>query len=281
MTAEPVAAAADATASRPQLLLLMLFGDHVLDRGVCVFSGSVVDALGRVGVSEHATRSTLTRMVNRGLLRRQREGRRMYFGLTPRSVDLLHDGHTRIWDAGAVNERWDGTWTLLGFSLPEAWQRERHGLRSQLAWAGFGPLQGGLWIAPGRVRAEPIVESLGLAGHVRVFHARADDVTDVDRLVRDAWDLDALAARYHEFLARWAGGRGPVADPVGARLALVAEWLQAIRRDPRLPVEHLPPDWPAVRAQQVFRDLDVALDGPAREAAAAILDVRPDQTAPA
>jgi phenylacetic acid degradation operon negative regulatory protein len=46
-------------------------------------------------------------------------------------------------------------------------------------------------------------------------------------------------------------------------------------------VEHLPPDWPAVRAQQVFRDLDVALDGPGREAAAAILDVRPDQTAPA
>ena len=115
VTAESAAAAGDATASRPQLLLLMLFGDHVLDRGVCLFSGSVIEALGRVGVSEHAARSTLTRMVNRGLLRRQREGRRMYFCLTPRSVDLLHDGRIRIWEAGAVNDRWDGTWTLLGF----------------------------------------------------------------------------------------------------------------------------------------------------------------------
>jgi phenylacetic acid degradation operon negative regulatory protein len=270
---------ADATASRPQTLLLMLLGDHVLGRGVCLFSGSVIDVLGRVGVSEHAARSTLTRMANRGLLRRQRDGRRMYFGLTPRSAAVLRDGRARIWRTGAVNDGWDGTWTLLGFSLPEAWQRERHGLRSQLAWAGFGPLQGGLWIAPGHVDVGALVTGLGLEAHVRVFRARADELTDVGRLVRDAYDLDGLAARYREFLARWDDGRRPVADPIGARLSLVAEWLNAISRDPRLPVEHLPADWPAVRAQRVFRELEAAFEGPARAAAAELLDLRPDETA--
>ena len=83
-TPAPDARDPDAASSRPQLLLLMLLGDDVLDQGVCLYSGSVVDALGRAGVSEHAARSTLTRMVNRDLLRRQRDGRRMYFGLTPR-----------------------------------------------------------------------------------------------------------------------------------------------------------------------------------------------------
>ncbi len=39
---------------RPQNLLLMLLGDFVLDREVCVFSGSVIEALDRLGVSEHA-----------------------------------------------------------------------------------------------------------------------------------------------------------------------------------------------------------------------------------
>ncbi|MGN9912878.1 PaaX family transcriptional regulator [Phytohabitans sp. LJ34] len=270
---------ADQTGPRPQTLLLMLFGDFVLDRDVCVFSGSLIDALGRLGVSEHATRSTLTRMVNRGLLRRQRDGRRMYFGLTPRSVELLHDGQHRIWEMGAVNDRWDGTWTLLCFSLPDAWHRERHGLRSQLAWAGFGPLQGGLWIAPGHVDVGGIVGGLGAEAQVRVFRSRADELTDVDRMVRDAYDLDGLAARYEEFLARWGdGGRVP-ADPIAARLSLVAEWLRAIRRDPRLPVRHLPPDWPAVRAQKVFRDLDLALNPPARALAATLLDTRPDKDA--
>jgi phenylacetic acid degradation operon negative regulatory protein len=273
--------APDVPASRPQLLLLMLFGDHVLDRGVCVSTGSVVEALARAGVSEHATRSTLTRMVNRGLLRRQRDGRRTYLGLTPRSADLLHDGYRRIWTTGAVNDGWDGTWTLLGFSLPESWQRERHGLRSQLAWAGFGPLQGGLWIAPGRVDVAAIVADLGLGAHVRVFRARADELTDVAQLVRDAWDLAGVAARYRAFLRRWDAGPAPVGDPLGARLTLVAEWLQAIRRDPRLPVRHLPADWPASRAQAVFRERAAATEPPARLAADTLLDTRPDEPAAA
>jgi phenylacetic acid degradation operon negative regulatory protein len=271
---------AEAGALRPQLVLLMLLGDYVLDRDVCLFSGSIIDVLGRLGVSEHATRSTLARMVKRGLLRRQRDGRRMYFGLTERSTQVLHDGQRRIWEAGAVNDSWDGSWTVLCFSLPDSWQRERHGLRTQLARAGFGPLQGGLWLAPGPVDAGGIVGGLGAGASVRVFHARADELTDVDQMVRDAYDLDGLAARYHDFLARWGtGGRLPVEDPIGARLSLVAEWLQAIRRDPRLPVQHLPPDWPAVRAQKIFRELEVALDGPARAAAATLLDTRPDESA--
>jgi phenylacetic acid degradation operon negative regulatory protein len=271
--------------------MLMLLGDYVLERDLCVFSGSVIDVFGRLGVSEHATRSTLTRMVNRGLLRRQRHGRRMYFGLTERSVDILRDGRTRIWTAGVVNDDWDGTWTLLGFSLPESWQRQRHDLRSQLAWAGFGPLQGGLWIAPGHVGVDRIVGGLGLEAHVRVFRARVDELTDIEQMLGDAYDLAELAGRYAEFLDRWPldgpsldgsllDGSSPITDPLAARLSIVAEWLQAIRRDPRLPVQHLPQDWPAVRAQKVFRHLESAFDGPARAIAATLLDTVPDEFGP-
>ena len=259
---------------RPQTLLLMLFGDHLLDRELCVFSGSVIDVCARLGISSHAARSTLTRMTGRGLLRRQRDGRRMYFGLTERSTALLREGRERIWHTGAVNDRWDGSWTLLSFSLPESWQRQRHDLRSQLAWAGFGPLQGGLWIAPGRVAADQIVSSLGLDAHARVFHASAGSRTDIGVMVGDAYDLSALAAAYTGFLARW-DGEPPVIDPLAARLTLIAEWLHAIRRDPHVPVEHLPPDWPAVRAQKLFRELETAYQQPARAVADGLLDLRP------
>ncbi|MEU4222244.1 PaaX family transcriptional regulator C-terminal domain-containing protein [Actinoplanes sp. NPDC026623] len=261
--------------TRPQTLLLMLLGDHLLDRDVCVFSGSVIEVCDRLGISSHAARSTLTRMAGRGLLRRRRVGRRMYFGLTERSTALLHDGRDRIWGTGAVNDRWDGTWTLLSFSLPESWQRQRHDLRSQLAWAGFGPVQGGLWIAPGTVDADHIVSNLGLDAHARIFHARAGSRTDIPAMVGDAYDLPALAATYTEFLTRWDGAPPP-ADPLAARLTLMAEWLNAIRRDPRLPVEHLPARWPAVRAQTVFRELEAAYERPARAVAEAVLDLRPD-----
>ncbi|WP_405908178.1 MULTISPECIES: PaaX family transcriptional regulator C-terminal domain-containing protein [unclassified Streptomyces] len=251
---EPVDAP-DGTQLRPQSLVLAFFGNHVLDEGdLCVYSGSIIDVLARAGTGEQAVRSTLTRMVNRGLLLRQREGRKMFFGLTPQAARILRDGGRRIWRDGAVNEDWDGTWTLLGFSLPESWQRQRHDLRSQLSWSGFGALYSGLWVAPGRVDVHSIVSELGLAAHVKVFHAQADQATDIGLMIRESWDLESIAARYVAFDKRWtadqdAGSR----DPVTARLRLVGEWLRIIRTDPRLPVQHLPPGWPARQAQETFR----------------------------
>lgn len=254
--------------------MLTFLGDHVLDRGVCVYSGSVIEVLGRTGVSEEATRSTLTRLTARGLLRRQRHGRRMYFGLTERSTRILHDGSARLWRTSAVNDDWDGTWTLLAFSLPAERRRERHDLRAQLAWAGFGPVQGGLWIAPGHPDVRPVLADPGLGPHLRVFRAEADPATDIGEMISHAYDLPALAARYTDFRSRWSA---PVSggDPLAAKLHLVTDWLQIIRRDPRLPLPHLPADWPAVPAQQHFFQLNGRLDAPAAEVAAALLETVP------
>jgi phenylacetic acid degradation operon negative regulatory protein len=271
-------------APRPQSLMLTFLGDQVLGRGVCVYSGSVLEVFARAGVGEHATRSTLTRMVGRGLLRRRREGRRMYFGLTERSEAILRDGEQRIWKSGAVNRDWDGTWSLLGFSLPESWQRQRHDLRSQLTWAGFGPLFSGLWIAPGEADVSGIVAELGLSAHVKVFRARADIGMDIAEMINDTWDLAELAARYRAFDAAWRPLRDrPSAsdsdeeDALALRLRLSTEWLQVIRSDPRLPVQHLPADWPAAPAEETFRAVHARLDAPAREAARRVLETVPTE----
>jgi phenylacetic acid degradation operon negative regulatory protein len=268
-------------ALRPQSLLLSFLGDEVLGRGVCVYTGSVIEVFARAGVGEQATRSTLSRMVGRGLLSRRREGRRTYVGLTERSEALLRDGERRIWKTGAVNRDWDGTWTLLGFSLPESWQRQRHDLRSQLTWAGFGALFSGLWIAPGEVDVSGIVAELGLAAHVKVFRARADIGMDIAEMIDETWDLAELAERYRAFDASWRpyatpGGADPAAeDALALRLRLTSEWLQVIRSDPRLPVRHLPADWPAVTAEETFRAVHALLDAPARDAARRLIETIP------
>ncbi|CAM5545423.1 PaaX family transcriptional regulator [Streptomyces aurantiogriseus] len=268
---------------RPQSLMLTFLGEQVLGRAVCVYSGSVIDVFARAGVGEQATRSTLTRMVGRGLLRRQREGRRMYFGLTEHSEAVLRDGEHRVWQTGAVNRHWDGTWTLLGFSLPESWQRQRHDLRSKLTWSGFGPLFGGLWIAPGEVDVSALVAELGLSAHVKVFRAHADTGTDIGAMIEETWELTELAHRYEDFVRHWQPWltRSPHPDDALAhRLLLQTEWLRIIRRDPRLPVEHLPGDWPAERAEKTFRSVHGALTPLAEEAAAHLIDLVPARDHP-
>jgi phenylacetic acid degradation operon negative regulatory protein len=264
-------------AVRPQTLMLNLLGRYLLGRRVVVSAASVIEVSARVGVGEHAARSTLARMVNRGMLTRQRHGRAMYFGLTAQAEQILHDGEDRIWRSGAVNQDWDGYWTLLGFSLPESWQRQRHELRSQLTWAGFGPLFNGLWVAPGRVEVTRLVVSLGLESRVKAFYAQAVPGTDIAKMVQENWDLDAVAARYQGFLSRWQDRGTPLGrrDPLAVQLLLASDWLQVIRADPRLPAEHLPADWPAAKAESLFVELDKTVEQAAGKIAQQILDLRP------
>ncbi|GLW66846.1 PaaX family transcriptional regulator [Actinomadura rubrobrunea] len=254
---------------RPQALMLTFLGNYVLRRDIAVFSGSFIEVFDRLGVGEQAVRSTLTRMVARDLLARHRRGRRMHFGLTERSARILVDGERRVWERGAVNTAWDGRWTVLAFSMPESWQRQRHDLRSRLIWAGFGPLGNGMWVTPSRVDVAPIIEDLGLDGRVKVFCGAAEAPTDVARMIRDAFDLDGLAAGYRAFLDRW-DRRDPMPqapDDLARYLWMLTEWLQLVRVDPWLPVEHLPADWPAVRAQAVLHELRSRYESAARRIA--------------
>lgn len=243
--------------ARPQSLMLSFLGLHVLGRGSAVYSGSIIDVFGRIDVSEEAVRSTLSRMANRGLLTRHKQGRRVYFGLTEHASQVLEDGERRIWDTGAVNRDWDGTWTLVAFSLPDARRSDRHDLRSKLIWAGFGLLQNGLWIAPGDKDVTAIVDELGLGDNVTVFTAQRAKPTESAELVRKAFDIDAIAERYRAFLTRW-DTRNPLPsapDDLARQLVLHTDWLQLVRQDPHLPAEHLDADWPAIRAEKLFREL--------------------------
>lgn len=268
--------------NRPQSLMLSFLGIYLLGRATAVYSGSVIDVFGRAGVSEEAVRSTLTRMVGRGLLVRQRSGRRVYFGLSTRATVVLEDGRRRIWQTGAVNRDWDGNWTVVAFSLPDARRSDRHDLRSKLVWAGFGLLQNGVWIAPGIRDAAEVIENLGLADHVTVFTAQHAKPTESADLVRKAFDITTIADRYHAFLDRWdtADPLPSVPDDLARQLVLHTDWLQLVRQDPHLPAEHLAADWPAIRAEQLFHTLAARYEGPAARLAAEVMDELPLEDAP-
>jgi phenylacetic acid degradation operon negative regulatory protein len=171
-------------------------------------------------------------MVKRELLARHRRGRKVYLALTPRAVAVLEDGHRRIWETGAVNRDWNGSWTLVGFSLPDSRRNERHDLRSQLVWAGFGPLQHGLWIAAGTVDVVRIVEDLGLADAVTVLTAQAMKPTESADLVGKAFDVAAIAGRSSSY-ARTRTCRPSIsrtAGPPSAPRRCSARWPQGTSR---------------------------------------------------
>ncbi len=265
-TADPDSSAADiARAARPHFLALMLLGLTVFDRPRAIAASSVVGALAEAGVASQAARSALTRMCDRGVVERYRSGRESFYALTAHGTAVLKDGQDTVLRSPA--REWDGTWTLVSFSLPEERRDLRHQLRSRLVWRGFGPLQNGMWIAAGRVDVEQLQLDLHLSSAIRAFTAISTAPTDNAELIDDAFDVRALAERYHTFLARWSG-RDNAADlpasPLGRQLLLRSEWAQITRTDPHLPLRHLPGDWPALRAFHRYTELDHELTAPSR-----------------
>lgn len=259
--------APDRVRRRPEQLLLAFLGELVLDRDVApVPTVVLVDVLAELGVGEAATRAALARMARRGLLDPVRSGRTVAYGLTAASERVLRDAHGRIFAADPFAPEGAG-WTLVTFSVPESQRDLRHRVRAQLAWAGFGLLRDGLWIAPGEVDVAEVLgevpaDAPGL--DLAAFRAVEVDGFSAARSVRTAWRLDEIRARHRAFQDEWSGWSPGSPTAVRDLTALVADWLALLRAVPRLPVEHLDDDWPSGASVALFRGLHGALAGPAR-----------------
>ena len=266
---------------RPQTHVLVFAGIHLLGPGAAVSTPALLEVLARVGVGEHAARSTVGRMLRRGTLERRRVGRLGYLSVPPSTRATLLAGGERAWQS-PVNRSWDGQWTLLGFSLPEDRRADRHLLRSRLEWSGFGMVQNGLWVAPRRVDVADLLASLDVLDHVTVFRAEVAAPTQVAELVDDAWDLAGIAGDYRRFLDRWdvPDPLPEAPDDLARQLWLLSEWTLLARRDPRLPVQHLPAGWPAARAEEVALRLRARYE-PGAAAVAAGLVQQLEPVAPA
>ena len=259
---------------RPEQLLLAFLGELVLDRVAGpVPSVLLVAVLAELGVGEPATRAALARMSRRGLLRPVRSGRTVSYLLTPESERVLREAHGRVFAADPFAPLGAG-WTLVTFSVPERQRDLRHRVRAQLAWAGFGLLRDGLWIAPGEVDVAEVLGGLVAEADgldLAAFRALEVPGFSVARSVRTAWRLDEIRDRHRAFQERWSGPRAAPDAPGAAGsgavrdlVALVADWLALLRAVPRLPAEHLARDWPADASVRLFRALHGALADAAR-----------------
>ncbi|SEP38058.1 PaaX family transcriptional regulator [Amycolatopsis saalfeldensis] len=238
---------------------MTMLGRYCLEENPEIATAGYIDVLARIGVSAHATRLTVSRMTERGLLERSRQGRAAYFRASEVGLRVVRVQQQRTFHDTGEEPQPPGAWTVLCFSLPETHRKERHLLRRSLAWESFGLLRDGVWLAPGERDVSAILAQLPGAGvdqHVEVFTAYPK-FEDVPGMISRTWHLDELAERYHRFLRSW-----DVPDPVpealddlGRDLILASAWRQLLRETPRLPAGHLPDGWPAARCHELFRTL--------------------------
>ncbi|HET6626864.1 MAG TPA: PaaX family transcriptional regulator C-terminal domain-containing protein [Nocardioidaceae bacterium] len=239
-------------------LLLTVLGEFVHPRAERVWTATLVEALGALGVEEKAARQALTRTANEGLLTSSRHGRRVLWDLTDSGADLLEAGTKRIYGFMRRRRTWDGHWLVVTVSIPETQRQLRHRFRTRLTWLGLGSPTSGLWITPEKAK-EPevhaVIRDLGLDGQAFAWAGPATGIGDESRLIQEAWDLDEVEGRYLDFLTGFEERRAETpCEAFVAQVLMVQEWRRFPFLDPDLPSELLDHDWPGPRAAAVFHD---------------------------
>ncbi|HEX4063832.1 MAG TPA: PaaX family transcriptional regulator C-terminal domain-containing protein [Streptosporangiaceae bacterium] len=264
--------------------LFDLYGDHLRSRGAQAPVAALVRLLASIGITAPAVRTAISRMVRQGWLEPVRVSAGAGYALTPRATRRLDEAAERIYSRG--NHDWDGGWHLVVVErVRERTRRER--VQASLRYLGYAQLDETTWLSP---RPSPELQGLREAERIRVepFAARYDG--DPRGLLARAWDLDGLARAYLGWLAEAreliapvspvAGHpSGPESPAVGhlsspespavghpsspertvpdevifaARSKLVHEWRKFLFRDPGLPAELLPDEWPGLAAAEFF-----------------------------
>jgi phenylacetic acid degradation operon negative regulatory protein len=244
--------------SSARALLLTVLGEFVHPRHSSVWTATLLDALGAVGVEEKSARQALARAAGEELLTSSRHGRRVLWELTPDGATLLEEGTRRIY--GFMRERhpWDGRWLVLSVPIPETQRQLRHRLRTRLTWLGLGSPTSGLWVTPDDTKAaavHAVVRDLGLEAQAFAWVGPASGIGDESRLLADAWDLADVEDRYLEFLETFElRAPGSPEDSFVAQVEMVQQWRRFPFLDPDLPAELLDHDWPGPRAAAAFHD---------------------------
>jgi phenylacetic acid degradation operon negative regulatory protein len=130
-------------------------------------------------------------------------------------------------------------------------------LAANLSFLGYGSLGDNTWIAPRPAQEiSTLLDETGV--HYDRFTARHTSGTGgAETLIRRAWDLTAIGSAYDRFVedlrpvVTGLDGRDDEAA-YAARFQLVHAWRGFLFRDPQLPAELLPPQWPGVAAAAFF-----------------------------
>jgi phenylacetic acid degradation operon negative regulatory protein len=264
---------------KPRSVVFDLFGDHLRYHGGAARTQALVDLLEVFGVGEPTARIVLARMRREGWFDTHRDGRQAVYTLSDKAWQLLDEGRTRIFER--AHPPWDGQWRMVIYAVSEQDRAERERLRRTLSWLGFGPLATATWVSP-HARLDEVDRALTVtSARLDLLTCRSRDAaTDLD-MVERCWDLKALGRDYQDFVARLeelpAGSELAClsgSDALRLRIELVSSYRHFPFRDPDLPVELLPDDWPGRRAHELFVAAHEALKVPADAFVSTVLHAR-------
>lgn len=238
-------------------LVVTMFGDMIVPRGGRVALAVLQEIAARIGVEPGALRTAMSRLAADGWVEREREGRNSFYRLAEGGRHAFDLATRRIYAGGPP--AWSGSWTVL-ISPSEIREKDAE----EAAALGFVRVSGRAFLRAETGGAPAVADSFP---DMLLVHGTGAEHPET---ILSFWPSAETADAYRAFI----GGFAPLAaaleggdalaelDAVAARTLLIHDWRRIVLRDPGLPTELLPADWPGEEARALARRIYAALAGP-------------------
>lgn len=221
--------------------------------------GELIEMAALFGISDGAARTCLWRMASAGEL----TGDDGVYELTGRLLDRRH----RVDEASRIDDTalppWDGTWELAVVSLERRAATDRLALRKAATALHLAELREGVWLRPDNLDRNRLPTLREVLDQQCVhFHGAETDIPTAT--VRSLFDLDdwAVDARRLTVAMRDEIDVESGDDDVSAyHFALSIAAVRHLERDPLLPAELVPRQWPAHTLRSTYRRFDEVFKG--------------------
>lgn len=238
-------------------LVVTIFGDMIVPRGGRVALAVLQDMAGRIGIEPGALRTAMSRLAADGWVVREKEGRNSFYRLAEGGRHAFDLATRRIYSGGPP--AWNGSWTVL-----IAPSEIRAGDADEASALGFVRVGGRTFLRPETGGAPDVRDSFP---DMLVVHGTGAEHPET---ILSFWPSAETAEAYRLFIGAFAGLAAALAggdgldglDAVAARILLIHDWRRIVLRDPGLPSELLPADWPGEEARALTRRIHAALAGP-------------------
>ncbi|TRZ67754.1 MAG: phenylacetic acid degradation operon negative regulatory protein PaaX [Rhodocyclaceae bacterium] len=251
---------------RANSIIITVYGDSIEPHGGTVWLGSFIRLVESLGLNQRMVRTSVFRLAKEKWLVAEQIGRKSFYSLTASGRRRFEHAYRRIYDEPAA--RWEGGWQIAMTTSGKLSASQRDALRKDLLWEGFGVIAPGVLAHPSDNNASliDILHENEVHEMVVVMQARtlgALTSRPLQELVRDCWNLKAIAQDYQRFIKRFqpvmrALKSAEAIDPEQCfvvRTLLMHEFRRVLLRDPQLPQQLLPKDWPGETARRMCREL--------------------------
>ena len=231
-------------------LIITLYGDAIVPRGGSLSLSDITRIMQLFRIDNGHVRTAISRLTTEKWLERKKVGRNTFYRLSKAGEGEFAAATKRIYFSRKAEAP-----SSIRLALLNGEAKNRACQRKALEDAGFAAFNAMTYVYAGSAPAPKSAKGIQLLD--------APVSAEAFEILRASYNLDALAARYRDFIELFRKLREALArkaalgdaDALVVRLLLIQEFRRIVLREPALPSSMLPTGWPGEEARRAAGDI--------------------------